>query len=66
VAALCSPGIQEQILFLSGADAGAIVERNLRSIARVSDFAQQERLFAQLLSRPDADLIHFAFVLANG
>jgi DNA invertase Pin-like site-specific DNA recombinase len=45
-----SPAIQEQILFLSGNEAGAIVERNLRSIARVSDFEQQEHLFAQLLS----------------
>jgi hypothetical protein len=45
-----SPGVQEQILFLSAADAGAVVERNLRSIARVNDFDQQQRLFARLLS----------------
>jgi hypothetical protein len=45
-----SPGIQEQILFLSAADADAVVERNLRSIARVNDFDQQQRLFARLLS----------------
>ena len=45
-----SPEIQEQILFLSGDEAGALVERNLRSIAGVSDFEQQQHLFAQLLS----------------